>query len=107
MVRMQRRMRSALDRIGREQFLLQEPVTCAGFLPTPSSVNTEKETDYKHGTRNSKVVQRRQGLRVHQPAVRRRCFCAFLGNSGWRFQEPAGGPNRAIRRDQGPKGLAS
>jgi CspA family cold shock protein len=32
----------ALDRIGREQFSLQQPVTCASFPPNPSSVTIKK-----------------------------------------------------------------
>jgi cold shock protein len=39
----------ALDRIGREQFLPQQPVACESFLPNPSSANIKKkEQEYKH-----------------------------------------------------------
>src|SRR5579859_3345639 len=68
----------------------------------------EKEIGISHGrTRNSKVVQRRKRLWLHQPSNWRGCFRAFLRHSSRRLQEPARRASSAVRCNQRPEGLAS
>jgi len=45
-----------------------------------------------------------KGLWLYQPPKWRRRLRAFLRDSGWRLPQPARRPNRAVRRDQSPKG---
>lgn len=53
------------------------------------------------------VVQRREGLRVHHPAERRRPLRPLQGDPGPRVQDPQGGPGRNLRRHAWPEGHAS
>ena len=74
--------------------------------PFRSAGQSIDNMDLKHGrTRNSKVVQRRQRLRLHQPPEWRRCFCPLLGDPSGRFQKPAGGQTVQFDVTKGPKGL--
>src|SRR5512146_1373021 len=51
------------------------------------------------------MVQRRQGIRLYQPPVRRRCFRAFFGHPSRRLSQPARRPGGRVRGHQGAEGL--
>jgi len=58
LLRLWRSIKDALDRIGHEQLLLKQLVPCTAVPPNSFKRRKfRKVKQYKHGNRNSKVVQ--------------------------------------------------
>src|SRR3546814_12671068 len=76
---------------------------CSSELRRPEQTVTGSDADVRALNRNREVVQRCQGLRIHQPREWRGCLRPFPCDPDRGLQESGGRPEGQLHRRAGPE----